>query len=165
MNITTTKLHSRPQLKASPAPQEKLQEQAPADTVTFGMYRSTKRKLITAGSVVVGAGVGSVALANLTGEWTGTAAKIAGGVGGGVVGGLALGIAGVAVAARFSDTEGFGGLAEAAVGMAVGGAIGGVAGAYFGSGLGTGAGNVLGYAVGALAGGAVGGLAAKGFLN
>lgn len=141
-------------------------QQAPEDSFTFRMSRRKKRKLITAGSALVGAGIGSVVTANFTSGLSASAASIAGGISGGAIGGIGGAVATVAVVGAFSEgNEGFGGLAKALGAAVVGGAAGVIGGAIGGSMLGTGTGNILGYAAGAIAGGLVGGFAAKGMMN
>jgi hypothetical protein len=163
MKISTTKLvNQKPNFSASAPATSTKQPSTPNDSVSFGMRRDTKRKLFTSGAVLAGAAAGGVALASYTGDFTGTAAKIAGGIGGVAVGTAAGGFVGMGIAGR---ADGFDGLAGAIGGAAIGGIVGAVAGAVVGSMLGVGAGNALAYAAGGLGGAMVGGFAAKGFFE
>lgn len=168
MQIQTSKFssHSSTLRRSAPKVEAEATNETPQDSFTFRMSRGSKRTLMAAGTALVGAGIGSVAVANFTSSLSGTAAKVAGGVGGGVVGAVGLGIAGIAVAGMTSDgSDGLGGIGRALGIGAIAGAVGAVGGAVGGAMLGTGGSNFVGYAAGAIAGGVVGGFAAKGFLG
>ncbi len=161
MNISTNTMIRRTQYR--PVATSTQVQAGPTDQVTLRMRRSTKRKLITGGCLLAGAGVGSMMTANFTGQLTGTAAKIAGGTTGAVTGALVAGAAGLVTAGLLTrDQPGFGGYGAILLGTTGGAVAGAIGGAFAGAALGQGAGNVLGYAAGAIAGGALGGLVAKG---
>ena len=164
MNITSTRLQTRQTQAFSPLSKSEA-DYAPSDSVTFGMSRSTKRKLITGATMAGGAALGSVLTANATSSLVGTGAKVFGGVSGALAGAAVVGIAGGIIAGALSEDKGFGGLAAAYGGAILGAAAGGIGGGIAGAALGTGAGNVLGYAAGAIAGGVVGGFTAAGMLK
>lgn len=166
MQITTTTLPNRSPRIATELSTRPAEKDGPIDGFTFG-YRSrrSKKKMLTAGAVAAGVGIGSLAAGRLTADLTGAASKMFGGVSGGIVGAAVLGVAGIGLAAVFDDSPGMGSLGGAIAGTVIGAGVGAVAGAIGGALLGNGAGNVLGYGFGAVAGGAVGGFAAKGFLS